>query len=109
VIAPSGDWLRVMPDGTRHIDVRLSIKTDDGAFVYMTYTGRAAAVPAEVAARLAASETLGPDQFFVVIAPTFETAAPTYAWLNDVLAIGKLVSINRSNDRHVTFDIFAVK
>jgi len=109
VIAPSGDWLRVMPNGTRRIDVRLSIKTDDGAIIYMTYTGRAAAAPTEAAARLAAGETLGPDQFYFVIAPTFETAAPTYAWLNDILAVGKLVSLNRSDDRHVAYDVFAVR
>jgi hypothetical protein len=69
------------------------------------YTDRAAAAPGEAATRLAAGVTVGPDQFYIVIAPTFETAAPIYAWLNDILAVGKLVSINRSHDRHVTFDI----
>lgn len=109
VIAPSGDWLRVMPNGTRRIDVRLSIRTDDGAIIFMTYEGRAATAPADAAARLAAGETLGPDQFYFVIAPTFETAVPAYAWLNDIVAVGKPISLNRSDDRHVTYDIFAVR
>jgi len=109
VIAPSGDWLRVMPNGTRRLDVRLSIKTEDGAIIFVTYTGRAAAAPSDVAARLAGGETLGPDHFYFVVAPTFETAAPAYAWLNDIVAVGKLVSCNRSHDRHVTYDIFAVR
>jgi hypothetical protein len=108
VIAPSGDWLRVMPDGARKLDVRLSIRTDDGAFVFVSYAGRARA-PAYAVKRLEAGKTLGPDQFYFVIAPTFETAAPAYAWLNDIVAVGKIVSINRSTDRHVTYDIFAVK
>lgn len=109
VVAPSADWLRIMPDGTRRIDVRLSIKTDDGAIIFMTYMGRAVAAPADAAARLAAGETLGPDQFYFITAPTFETASPTYSWLNDIVAVGKVISLNRSNDRHVTYDIFAVK
>ena len=108
VVAPSADWLRIMPDGTRRIDVRLSIKTDDGAIIFMTYMGAVAAL-ADAAARLAAGETLGPDQFYFITAPTFETASPTYSWLNDIVAVGKVISLNRSNDRHVTYDIFAVK
>ena len=108
VIAPSGDWLRVMPDGARKLDVRLSVRTDDGALVYIAYTGRARA-SADLVQRLEAGETLGPDRFYFVIAPTFETAAPAYAWLNDIVAVGKIVSINRSTDRHVTYDIFAVR
>lgn len=109
VIAPSGDWLRVMPNGARKLDVRLSIKADDGAIIFMTYTGRAAVAPADAARRLAAGETLGPDQFYFVIAPTFETAAPAYGWLNDIVAVGKIVSLNRTASRHVTYDIFAVR
>ncbi len=109
VVAPSADWLRIMPDGTRRIDVRLSIKTDGGAIIFVTYMGRAVAAPADAAARLAAGETLGPDQFYFITAPTFETASPTYSWLNDIVAVGKVISLNRSNDRHVTYDIFAVK
>jgi Protein of unknown function (DUF3237) len=108
VIAPSGDWLRVMPGGARKLDVRLSIKADDGAIIFISYTGRTLA-PAEAARRLEAGETLGPDQLYFVIAPTFETAAPTYGWLNEIVAVGKIVSLNRTHDRHVTYDIFAVR
>jgi hypothetical protein len=78
VIAPSGDWLRVMPSGVRKIDVRLCIKADDSAIIFMSYTGRATAPP-DAARRLTAGETLGPDQLHFVIAPTFETAAPVMA------------------------------
>ncbi|HVM86069.1 MAG TPA: DUF3237 domain-containing protein [Candidatus Binatia bacterium] len=109
IIPPSGDWLRIMPGGARRLDVRLSIRTDDGAIVFVSYAGRAAAAPADAAARLAAGETLGPDQVHFVIAPTFETAAPSYAWLNDIVAVGKVISLNRADDRHVTYDIFTVR
>jgi Protein of unknown function (DUF3237) len=108
VIAPSGDWLRVTPGGARRIDVRLTIKADDGAIIFVSYSGRSRA-PADAARRLEAGETLGPDQLYFVIAPTFETAATTHGWLNDIVAVGKIVSLNRKDDRHVTYDIFAVR
>jgi hypothetical protein len=39
IIAPSGDWLRVMPSGVSRLDVRMTVKTDDGALIYVTYNG----------------------------------------------------------------------
>ena len=40
IIAPTGDWLRVMPNGTEKLDVRMSIPADDGAIIFVTYTGK---------------------------------------------------------------------
>jgi hypothetical protein len=108
VIAPGADWLRIMSDGTRRLDVRLSIKAHDDAIIFVTYQGRATAAPPDVAQRLAAGETLGPDQIYFLTTPTFETDAPAYAWLNQIVAVGKLVSLNRGKNRHVTYDIFKV-
>src|SRR5262245_39436197 len=34
-----GDWLLLRPDGTGQLDVRITIKTDDGALIYMRYEG----------------------------------------------------------------------
>jgi hypothetical protein len=39
IVAPSGDWLRVMPSGVSRLDVRATIKTDAGALIYMSYEG----------------------------------------------------------------------
>ncbi|MBX6323750.1 MAG: DUF3237 domain-containing protein [Rhodospirillaceae bacterium] len=106
VIAPSGDWLRVSPAGTRRLDVRLCIRCKDGAVIFMSYAGRTR-TPDRAAGRLQAGDTLGPDQLYFVIAPMFETSAPAYTWLNDIVAVGKIVSLNRTTDPQVTYDIFA--
>ena len=108
VVAPTGDWLRAMPNGTRRLDVRLSIKADDGSIIFVSYVGRIV-TPEAVAARYLAGETIGPDQHYFVIAPTFETASKTHGWLNDIVAIGKMVSSKEGEDGHVRYDIFAVK
>ena len=36
----AADWLVIGSDGTAFIDVRISFRTDDGAFIQMTYSGR---------------------------------------------------------------------
>ena len=38
-IAPGADWLRIMPSGNFRLDVRGLIKTDDDAYIYLTYNG----------------------------------------------------------------------
>ena len=34
-----GDWLLLRPDGAGQLDVRITIKTDDDALIYMRYEG----------------------------------------------------------------------
>jgi hypothetical protein len=48
-----GDWIVVRTDGAFQLDVRLTLQTDDGALIYMSYRGVRDA-PAEVAAQLGA-------------------------------------------------------
>ena len=69
------------------LDVRLTLRTDDGALVYMTYTGYRHAT-ADVAERLARGEEVAPSEMYYRIAPTFETADPRYDWMNRMLCIG---------------------
>jgi hypothetical protein len=39
LVAPSGDWGMPMPDGGYRLDVRASIKTNDGEFIFVEYNG----------------------------------------------------------------------
>src|SRR5215467_3960517 len=39
LMGPGGDWLRAMPSGIFRIDVRVTIKTDDGELIYTSYNG----------------------------------------------------------------------
>src|SRR3954454_7403317 len=40
VLAGGGDWALFRPDGVMALDVRLTLRTHDGALVHMTYGGR---------------------------------------------------------------------
>ena len=67
----AADWLTVSADGsTGCLDVRLTLKTDDGQFVYVEYQGRA---------------DMGKG--LIATAPTFQTGSEKYGWLNSVQAV----------------------
>lgn len=72
----AADWLTIGPDGTAIPDVRMALKTEDGAFLYMEYRGRGDA-------------SAGIDGSTMYTAITFETADPRYTWLNSSLFVGK--------------------
>ena len=68
----AADWLTLSEDGSIGcVDVRFTLKTDDGAYIYVEYAGRA-----DMANGLIAT------------APTFQTSDERYAWLNKIQAIG---------------------
>ena len=57
---PAGDWLRIEPDGTTHLDVRLTFRASGGALVYCQYTGlRAGPIPSIAFVLLPLGVTLG--------------------------------------------------
>jgi Protein of unknown function (DUF3237) len=74
IIAPGGDWIVQRPDGSRILDVRILLQTDDGQKIYVSWRGIASTSP---------GGTLNAR-----ILPVFETAAAKYAWLNNVVAVG---------------------
>ena len=97
VLPDGGDWLLTRPDGVLEQDVRITLKTDDGAFIYVRYAGIRHGPP-EVMARLAQGETVDPSEYYFRVAPMFETGAERYAWLNKILAVG-----GARGSRRITF------
>jgi hypothetical protein len=39
MIHPTADWLRIMPSGSFRVDARMTVETDAGALVYISYGG----------------------------------------------------------------------
>ncbi|KMO16755.1 DUF3237 domain-containing protein [Methylobacterium platani] len=101
--APAGDWLRVEPDGTTHLDVRLTVRTSDGSLVSCQYTGLRAGPP-EVLARLGRGEAVAPDAYYFRTALRFETGAPDLAWLTRILAVG----VGQRRPEGPVYDVYGV-
>ena len=74
IVPPGGDWIIQRPDGSRILDVRILLQTDDGQKIYVSWRGIAYVPPG--------------GAFNARILPVFETAAPKYEWLNNVVAVG---------------------
>ena len=99
----AADWLRVDPDGTAHMDVRLTLKSETGGVVYMHYTGVRTGAP-EVLARLNAGQAVEPSEYYFRTAVRFETGAPELAWMNKVIAVG----IGQRPPSGPTYDVYAI-
>jgi len=109
MVSPGGDWLRPMPSGVLRLDVRASIRTDDGADIYVSYNG-IIQHSKESAERLMKGEVLtDKDVPYFVTAPTFQTSSEKYAWLNGVQAVGKMVEAKVGAGGYVKYDVFIVR
>jgi len=74
VLAGGDDWTVKRPDGVVELDLRVTLQTDDGAYIHMTFEG-------------IRDDGATPAPYFRTV-PRFETAEPKYAFLNRLLAIG---------------------
>jgi hypothetical protein len=99
-----GDWFVLLANGAGELDVRMTLETDDGALIYLRYTGVLDLDPA-VAARVFGGEDVSPSEYYFRTQPRFETGSEKYAWLNKIVCIGSgIVAPGR-----VAYRIFAVK
>jgi hypothetical protein len=108
MIAPGGDWLHVMPGGSSRLDVRATVKTDDGALVYLAYNG-IISHSKESFDRLMKGETLTSKDHYFITAPTMQTSSDKYAWLNHVQCVGKIVEVKLGENSFVKYDVYIVR
>ena len=74
-VLPGGDdWAVARLDGLIELDLRITLQTDDAALVHMTFEG--------------IRDDGAPGAPYFRTFPRFETAAPRYAFLNRLLAVG---------------------
>ena len=82
------DWI-TQQSGHSSLDVRITLETDDGAIIYMSYTG--------VVAR-------NDNGTYWRVRPIFQTASEKYDWLNHIVCIGK----SKQVPGKVAYDFFAI-
>jgi len=87
---PAGDWITNRADGSYRLDVRMTLRTDDGALILVTYNGIGQTTQAGASLRAA---------------PLFETGDQRYAWLTKLqaIAVGERVGTD------VKYEIYALK
>ena len=87
VLPGSADWLIRRADGAWEVDVRATLRTDDGSLIYVHYPGLLY-YPPDVKARRDRGEPVDPGEYYFRVTPRYETAAPAYEWLNQTVAVG---------------------
>jgi Protein of unknown function (DUF3237) len=86
-VVSGNDWQSVRTDSCIKLDVRLVLRTNDGALIVMTYQCLRAGPPA-VIEKLDRGEEVDPATYYFRMSPMFETSAPKYDWMNRIIAIG---------------------
>jgi hypothetical protein len=87
-ILPGGaDWQIVRPDGTIEVVARYTIRSAEGALVYVQNEGLRVASP-EILARMSRGEAVPVDSYHFRTAPRFETAEPSLKWLERATFVG---------------------
>jgi hypothetical protein len=87
VLAGGGDWVTARGDGIFTVDLRVTLETDDGGLIHMTFAG----VRDDA------------NHYFRTV-PRFETAVPKYAFVNRLLAVG-IGEIRRDGPVHTIEEI----
>jgi hypothetical protein len=86
-VVSGNDWQAVRTDSCIKLDVRLVLKTTDGALIVMTYQCLRAGPPS-IIEKLDKGETVDPASYYFRMNPLFETGSPQYDWINRIIAIG---------------------
>jgi hypothetical protein len=102
-ILPGADWQIVRGDGVTDLKARYGIETDGGARILVRSDGLRHG-PSEVIAALARGEPIDPARYYFRAVMRFETAEPTLAWLNRILALAS----GARERRAVRLDVYEV-
>jgi hypothetical protein len=88
LLSNGGDWQLLDVGGAGHIDVRVTLATEDGARIYVQYFGVIVFNDKVSAALTQGGATEFGDTYFMT-QPRFETGDARYAWLNRIVAVGE--------------------
>lgn len=98
-----GDWYLVRRDGVTQLDVRITLRTGDGALIFVSYRGIADVSP-KVLQRISKGEAVDPSEYYFRITPVFETGSQKYSWLNSLITVG----VGRITPSGVSYSVFAI-
>lgn len=89
VLNVGADWIKARADGVSELDVRVTLKTDDGALIYMSYQGML---------------NRAKEGLYWRVIPKFETDSEKYAYLTQAVFVG----IGKRIDNKTAYSIYKV-
>ena len=88
ILPSGGDWLLIDAEGVGHVDVRITLETDDGAYIYVQYYG-VIEMNEQVNNALGQGEATGYGDTYFMTQPRYETGDARYKWLNRIVAVAE--------------------
>jgi hypothetical protein len=86
-VLPGGaDWQVLRADGVAELEARYTLRTDDGALIFVRNLALRHG-PADVIAALAAGQPVDPARYYFRGATFFETSAARYAWMTKSIIV----------------------
>ncbi|MDG2089663.1 MAG: DUF3237 domain-containing protein [Gammaproteobacteria bacterium] len=93
IILPGGaDWM-TQESGHSSLDVRVTLQTDDGEYIYLSYVG-----------------VMHPTEsgLYWKVTPNFQTSSEKYDWVNHIVAVGQGYLEDGDFANGVFYDIFQI-
>ncbi len=104
-VLPGGaDWQIIRSDGAADIEARYTIESHDGGLILVNSEGLRHGPP-DVIEKLGRGEPVDPSLYYFRTVMRFETAQPSLAWLNKILALAR----GERRARAVRLDVFEVQ
>ena len=103
VLPGGGDWLRIGNDRIGRVDVRVTLRSDDGVLIHFE-SGGVVKVPDDGLARLGAGKAIPFEESYIRTTPRFETGDKQYEWLGQIVT----VAYNAIAPDHVEYRIYEV-
>jgi hypothetical protein len=86
-VLPGGaDWQVIRSDGVAELEARYTLRTDDGALIYVRNLAYRHGPP-DVIAALAAGRPVDPASYYFRGATFFETGDARYAWITKTIVV----------------------
>jgi hypothetical protein len=103
VLAFGADWILMRPDGVGELDVRVTLRTDDGELIYTLYRGILKLSPEQLV-RVQSGEEVDPSEYYFRTTPVFETGSEKYSWLNEIICVG----VGKIEPKRVRYRIYQI-
>lgn len=104
VLPGGGDWVLLRRDGVAELDIRLTLRTDDGELIYVSGDGIFDIAP-DVRQRILNGEDVNPSEYYFRTTLAFETGSARYRWLNRIVAAG----VGRRTPAGMVSEVFAIR
>ncbi|MGP4024827.1 DUF3237 domain-containing protein [Actinomadura sp. 3N407] len=103
LLGGGGDWVVLGTDGISRLDVRGTVRTDDGVLIHYETRG-VAKLPPNGRDTIAAGGRIPFETSYIRTTPRFETSDERYAWLTEHVLIG----VNEFSAGHIDHRIYRV-